>query len=225
MVSGRFTVWKDVPRATRAASTGRAERRWSMPPIWSMWCGRLGPHKLASLGQCGPQNTRCWVSARPFPDKRLFSALLDLLPPPYRLDFSLTTGLKVSASRPYRLSILPADREEHRRAIRQVRLAVLDLTNDPPAKFAPHSGWPLLVHQLLREHSSTRRWPASSKSHRADSSEQDSDLLAEQWREKLEKDAEQPAVLTPFPHEIAKLLGTSTGCRAVPPMLPDGTGR
>jgi hypothetical protein len=81
--------------------------------------------------------------------KRLFSTLLDLLPLQYRLAFSFTTGLKVSARRPYRLAALPPQPEEHRRAVRQTRLTSLDLNGTLPSEFAPTQGWALLIQDLL----------------------------------------------------------------------------
>ncbi len=192
--SGRFTVWKNVPRRLDPLPlVGRAS--FANVANLEYVNRKLGPHKLASL-VCAAEKTPFLGVSSTVIGRRLFSALLDLLPPPNRLDFSLATGLKVTASRPYRLSILPPDREEYRRAIRQVRLTVLDLTKDTPSTFAPHSGWPLLVHQLLRaqQYETLARVVEST----ANSFEQDFDLLAEQWREKLDKDAEQSAVLTPF---------------------------
>lgn len=63
----------------------------------------LGPERLASLVQAALVGERIAVAA-PVSGRRLFYALLDLLPPHYRPDYSLTTGLKLAATRNYRLS-------------------------------------------------------------------------------------------------------------------------
>ena len=72
---------------------------------------------------------------------------------------------------------------------------MIDLYNSAPAKFAPNSGWPQLIHQLLRAQQYTAL--ANVIDATEHSAEQEIDLLAEQQRERLEKDAEQEA-LTPF---------------------------
>ncbi len=192
---GHFTVWKELPPQLDPISLlGRASPANAANLEYVV--RKIGPHKLATLVGAALNTTALGVSA-PLPGRRLFTALLDLLPPPYRLDFSLTTGLRVSASRPYRLSILPDDREEHRRAIRQVHLTTLDLASDVSAKFVPQAGWPLLVHQLLRSQQYSALVSIAQLT--AQTTEHNADLLAEQVRENLEKHADQPAVLTSFP--------------------------
>ncbi len=156
---------------------------------------KLGPQKLAAMVNAG-LNTEAFGVTAAVSGKRLCNAFLDLLPPSLRPDFALTTGLKVSAARSYRLAVLPQNAEEHRRVARTARLDVLDLTNDLPARFAPNEGWPLLVYQLLKAEQYETLAHVIKAS--AQSSKQELDLLAEQHRERLAKDAES-AVLTELP--------------------------
>lgn len=183
LVSGRLAVRDDataplepVPLVGRGSLVNTANLEHV--------AGKLGPHKLASLVNAAI-NTRMLGVSSHVSGKRLFTALLDLLPPSLRSSYSLTTGLKASASRQYRLVMLPNDREEHRRAIRQVRLDVIDLTGDPPAKFASNKGWPQLIYQLLREQQYETLTKVMEEA--AVSNETDIDLLGEQIRERLEK--------------------------------------
>ena len=192
LVSGRCTVYEEVPTCLepielvgRASSVNVANLEQVVEGI--------GAHKLASLVRAALDSQRLGVSTS-ISAKRVFSALFDLLPLPMRAGFSVTTGLRISTTRDYRLTLLPTHAEEHRRAIRQVRLDVLDLTDDVPAKFAPNSGWPLLIHQLLR----SQEFATVAKVIDAtiDSTESDADVLAEQLREQLEKDADQTVFKT-----------------------------
>lgn len=155
--------------------------------------GKIGAHRLASLVKAALKKPRLGVCAS-ISGKRLFTALLDLIPPPLRRDISFTTGLRVSAARDYRLMVLPADRDEQLRAVRQTRLEVLDLTGDPPAELAPRSGWSELIYQLL--HAERYSELAEIVSQAADATERDLDSLAEFQRERLERGAFRP--LMPF---------------------------
>ena len=206
VVSGRLTVLRRSACPTRAASIWSAERRWSMRPIWNTWSRRSGPTQAGIAGLRRAENDPCWVSARRVSGKRLFSALLDLLPPPDRLDFLAHHRAQGLGARDYRLAILPHDREEHRRAIRQVRLEVLDLTNDAPAKFAPQQRMAAVGPSVAASAAVCRRWPTSSRQPR-DSCEQDFDLLAEQQRENVwRRMPSKRQCSRRFLHEIAELL-------------------
>lgn len=143
---------------------------------------QTGPHKLAVLVHAALNAERLGLVSK-IATKKLFGALLDLLPLPARPAFSLTTGLRVSATRSYRLVALPPLLDEQRRAIRQVHLDVLDLTGELPAKYAPKDGWPELMHDLLR----TEQYETIVEviEATARSTERNSSLLAEQQRQLL----------------------------------------
>jgi hypothetical protein len=194
VVSGRATVLSPVPdqlspvpipgRAT-AAKTADIERL----------CQALGPERLASLLSAALRTPVLGVCAS-VPPQRLLGGLLELIPPPLRTQFSLTTGLKVSPRRPYRLAMLPNDREQQHQAIRLVHLTAIDLHHDAPAKFAAQSGWPLLMYDLLRQ----RRFAelAAVIQSTTDTCETDTDLLAEQARASLARAADACELLTPL---------------------------
>ncbi len=81
---------------------------------------------------------------------RLVGALLDLLPPPRRAVFSLTTGLRVSSHRPYQIHVLPNDTAEQRAATRRLPMACVSLMTDPRGDFAPQAGWAMQVYRLIK---------------------------------------------------------------------------
>ena len=102
----------------------------------------------------------------------------------------------MSPRRPYRLAALPDDRDEQRQAVRLVHLTVLDLHENPPAKYAARSGWPLLIYELLRSRQFTTL--AEVIQDTAATTETDIDLLAEQARVRIEKHASAFDLITPF---------------------------
>lgn len=194
VASGRFTIAEQVPLKLQPIRlVGRASlvNTANLEHVNR----KTGPHKLATLVNAALRTKPLGVISR-IPGRNLFNALLDLLPLAVRPHFSLTTGLRVSAARHYRLAILPNVAEEQRQAIRQVHLDPVNLINDPPAKYAPNSGWAELMYHLLKaEQFNTIAKIMELTAH---GSEADTDLLAEQQRERLEKDAENTA-FTPFP--------------------------
>lgn len=153
-----------------------------------------GPHALAALVNAALNTQRLGLVSK-ISGQKLFRALLDLLPLSARPAFSLTTGLRVSATRNYRLVVLPSLADEQRRAIRQVHLDVLDLSGDLPTKYAPKDGWPELVHYLLRTEQFEKIVEVIKATSR--SNEQNTTILAEQQRQFLEHEADQ-ATISPF---------------------------
>ncbi len=155
----------------------------------------LGAHKLASLLKAALDCSGLGIVSAVHPP-RLFSALLDLLPPPHRTRFWFTTGLRVSSRRPFRLAVLPQDPEEQRRAVRQFRMTAVDLDTDPLAKFAPTVGWPLLMHELLADGQFDTI--ASIGDALSGTDQENLDVLAEEFRRDLECDSAAPEILRPF---------------------------
>jgi hypothetical protein len=194
VVSGRAGVLTPIPDQLAPASVVGRACAVKTAEVERM-CQMLGPEKLASLVSAALQTDVLGVST-PAPPQRLFGVLLDLLPPPQRAQFSLTTGLRVSPRRPYRLAALPDDREEQRQAVRLVHLAVLDLHADPPAEYAARSGWPLLIYELLRSRQFTTL--AEVIQGTAATAETDADLLAERARVRIDKSARECDLLTPL---------------------------
>jgi hypothetical protein len=221
IVSGRAEVLKPIPdQLTPVPVVGRA-RDVKSAEIERV-CQVLGPEKLASL-VCAALKTEMVGVTTPVPAQRLFSVLLDLLPLGHRLQFSWTTGLRVSPRRPYRLAALPEDRDEQRQAMRLLHLTPLDLNANPPAKYAARSGWPLLMYELLRN----RQFSAVAAviQDTATSAETDLDLLAEQAHVRIAKQAPAPGLIMPLAPSGRETAGTSSGCHAAPPTLPGDTAR
>ncbi len=98
--SGRFTVLQNVPTQLdpvplfgRASSLNVANLQHVVTQNRSAQTGNARPRRAR-------HHTALAVTLR-MSGRRLFTALLDLLPPPLRLDFSLTTGLRVAATPTY----------------------------------------------------------------------------------------------------------------------------
>ncbi len=112
---------------------------------------QIGPLGLATLLNAAITTDRLGVTTEVRAD-RLLTALLDLLPPGHRRELSLTTGLRVSPRRPYRIHVLPPDPAEQRAATRRLPLTQISLLDDPSGEFAPQYGWPLRMYRFLKEH-------------------------------------------------------------------------
>lgn len=145
---------------------------------------QLGAHKLATLLQAVLASPALGVTS-PLPMDRVLGAMLDLLPPAHRPAISLTTGLKVSAGRPFRVHMLPDNESQKKLAVRQLGMTPISLLDAPPVSFAPDRGWPALMYELLRE----RRYEllASVVGAAASSSEENLSVLAESTRQQLER--------------------------------------
>jgi len=85
--------------------------------------------------------------------EHLFAGLMYCLPIEDRREFSLTTGLRFSTSRPFRLHSLKNDREEASRLKRRHGVKVFDAT--VPVR-PPTEGWAKLVHDCLQPGGSGR---------------------------------------------------------------------
>lgn len=81
--------------------------------------------------------------------EQLVAVLLNLLPVSVRAEISFATGLKFSPCRPFRLQILPNDRAEVRRFMRQANISVVD-DGDAELGKALRGRWPHLIEELLQ---------------------------------------------------------------------------
>ncbi|NIP86515.1 MAG: hypothetical protein GTO03_13490, partial [Planctomycetales bacterium] len=108
-----------------------------------------GPDWLASLVQAVLTTPTVGVTGGPPPDQ-VIAGLINCLPPECRTELSFSTGLRFSPRRPFRLIALLQDGEEQRRVRRLYELAVLDLSQPPPAQFAPIDSWPRLIQRVLK---------------------------------------------------------------------------
>ncbi len=112
-------------------------------------CSDLGPRTLASLLQS--------LLSTPFmcirggaATERLMAGLLCLVPPPCRGELSLSTGLRISPRRPFRLISLESDTGLARRLAQRPDTVVVDLSNGstpPPEQVGP---WGDLLVDIMR---------------------------------------------------------------------------
>lgn len=152
IASGHTETWDEIPPQMQAIELiGRASAI-QIANVQSV-SRRLGPMKLATLVHAALATESLGIIESTAP-RQLLSVLIDLLPPAVRRHFSLTTGLRVSSRRPFRLHVLSNEPEELRRAVRQLQMTLLSLAEDPPAQYAPRDGWPAKILELLQ----TRRY-------------------------------------------------------------------
>jgi hypothetical protein len=148
LVAGGRTTWPEklpaelppVPLIGRASPVNPANLQDA--------CRRLGAEQLARLVAAALAGGTLGIVSDSTPHK-LLSCLLDLLPLDRRPDFSLTTGLRPALQRPFRLTALPNDAAEQRRAAARYTRTLIDLGRPLPTEYRIDSGWPRLVHQLL----------------------------------------------------------------------------
>lgn len=158
-------------------------------------CETVGAERLASLLCALLKSTTLGIVA-PFPAARVMSCVFDLLPVSFRPQFSFTTGLKVSPRRPFRVAILPDNRDDQRQAARLIHMAQFDLQHDSPGKFPATSGWPLLVYELLRGRQFAEL--AALVQSTAHTSETDADVMAEHGRHQMDQHNESRRTITQF---------------------------
>ena len=109
---------------------------------------RPGPSAMAVLIQAAI-DAACLAVAGELPPCELFAGLFSCLPPPCRLDFSFSTGLKFSGRRPFHLIALSKDPGEQRWITHQNNVTVLDLTPGEPLLQIPIDGWARFIQRVL----------------------------------------------------------------------------
>lgn len=112
-------------------------------------CHRPGPQWLATLVQAALA-CPCVVLAGSNETEHLIAGVLNCLPPECRVAFSFSTGLRYSPRRPFRIVTQAGDPAELRQAQRRPGTTVLDLSQAPPAEFAPIDGWGRLIEHVLK---------------------------------------------------------------------------
>lgn len=110
---------------------------------------RYGTPALAGLLEAALTGQPMAASGLPCA-KTIVSALVTLLPPSVRPDFSLTTGLRFSPRRPYRLTVLENDAVQRRRVQRTGNVAVFDWNRPGECGPATIEPWVDRVTELAR---------------------------------------------------------------------------
>ncbi len=110
---------------------------------------RPGPAAVAMFVQAALSSDQLGIAAR-MPADTLLAGLINLLPVECRVEFSFSTGLKFSPSRPFRVSVLPDDSASWR-AIGRHGVTLLDLDGDEATSDLPWESWAGCVEAVLKE--------------------------------------------------------------------------
>jgi hypothetical protein len=148
VATGRLTPHAKIPPALEPLIIAGAAS-----PANSVLLARLarrpGATAMARLVEAALRHQAVSVASE-VPARQLFAGLMNLLPVECRSEFSFTTGLRHSARRPFRFSILSNDPEERRRTTSTGGAVALELDHSRDGT-TPDAGWPSLVHHVLRK--------------------------------------------------------------------------
>lgn len=148
LAAGSLRVYEEVP--SRLEPLGLAGRAAVVDAaLLARLANNPGANWMASLVQASLSATNIGVAGPP-PAEHVIAGLVNCLPPECRTEFSLSTGLKFSPRRPFRVVALSGDGEEQRRVQRLYDLAVLKLSGDPPAEFTPTDSWARFIQRVLK---------------------------------------------------------------------------
>jgi len=144
---GLFTVYEQIPARLEPLLLAG-----SSVPVDQNLLARLaanpGPKAMAHLVQAARGAACLALVGEPSPAD-LMAGLLACLPPQCRTEFSLTTGLKFSSRRPFRLMALSDDPAEQRWLAHQSNVQVIDLGVEYDEDRAPLDGWSQLIGRVL----------------------------------------------------------------------------
>ena len=145
--SGVLRTYDEVPESLDPVRlSGRAPAVY--PSLLAQLACRPGPEAMATLIQAALSSDQLAVAA-PIPADTLLAGLLNLLPVECRTEFSFSTGLKYSPSRPYRVSHLPDDRAAWR-AIGRYGVTLLSLDTVDTGEEPNWEGWAGCVADVLK---------------------------------------------------------------------------
>jgi hypothetical protein len=145
--SGLLQVWEQIPETLEPVRlSGRAPA--ADPSLLAQVACRPGPSAMATLLQAALSSDQLAVASGTGADV-LFAGLLNLLPVECRIEFSFSTGLKFSPSRPFRLCALPRDPAQWR-AIGRHGVTLLDLDAAASGDDLCWEGWPGMAAEILR---------------------------------------------------------------------------
>lgn len=146
--SGRLDVMDKVPGELepfrligRATALDRELLRWMAYD--------LGPRTCAALVQAAVSDRFVRIIQGP-PSDRLLRGLVSLLPPPCRRGISISTGLRHSTRRPYRVMVLEPDPGLRSRLAQRDDTVVLDLSDKSSESVTRFRPWIQRVMETLR---------------------------------------------------------------------------
>ncbi len=148
LAAGLIRVYDEVPpRLEPFRLAGRASMVDTS--LLSELAANLGEKWMATLIQAALNSHTLALVGGP-PPEHVVAGIFNCLPPRCRTEFSFSTGLRFSSRRPFRIVALSKDPEELHRVQRLYDVVVLDLSGDPPQRFAPLDSWARLVQRVIR---------------------------------------------------------------------------
>ncbi len=143
---GLFTVYEQLPSRLEPILLAG-----SSVPVDQNLLARLaahpGPQAIARLVQAARSNVCLALAGEPS-SAELMAGLIGCLPPQCRAEFSLTTGLKFSSRRPFRLMALSDDPAEQRWLAHQPNVQVVHVGVED-AEHPALDGWSQLINRVL----------------------------------------------------------------------------
>ena len=177
--AGHLDVLNEVPGSLAAFPLVGRATPLDVPSL--KWlASELGPRGMVALVQAAVSARFLGIVNGP-PPERLLRGLICLLPPACRTELSLSTGLRVSSQRPFRVLPVEPDPTLCHRLTQRAGTMLLDLSpacEYPSAKLQP---WIGLLLELLRG----QQWERLADWYRtieADTRLEDMDRIATQWR-------------------------------------------
>lgn len=150
--SGRLDVFDDVPPQLESFRlVGRASPFDGESLRWL--ASEIGPRSAAALVQAA-MSTHVLGILGASSSERLFSALITLFPPSCRSEFSLSTGLRYSPRRPFRVIALEDDAGLVRRLGQRTDAVLFDMSGIRPESFPRFGPWVEIVLEALQ----TEQW-------------------------------------------------------------------
>jgi len=150
MASGALRVFSRVPHRlepVRLAGTALPVDQELLAKL----AVKPGPQAMAALVQAA-RDAECLAVAAPVPSEMLFAGLLSCLPPECRRCFPLSTGLKFSSRRPFRVVALSGDHSERLWVAHQANVTVIDLADREWVENLPLDGWAQWIRRALAAH-------------------------------------------------------------------------
>jgi len=111
-------------------------------------CFHPGARRLAAVLRVA-LSCRCLGIVGAEKPERLLAGAITLVPPECRTQWSFSTGLKVSAQRPFRLTAVDDDPVQRRMLLEREAASLLDMQGELPDELDLGEGWAALVYQTM----------------------------------------------------------------------------
>jgi hypothetical protein len=144
---GAFEVLEHLPETLEPLTLGGRSAPVDLA-LLAQLAREPGPAAMATLIQAALASDRLAIAAET-PCEHLIAGLVNTLPVECRTEFSFSTGLKYSPSRPIRISCLPGE-PSNWRATARGGVTLLDLTNSHVGDGMCWKGWAGCVARIFR---------------------------------------------------------------------------